>query len=107
MKYLKTYEQINKGTPKIGDYVICEEIGNSDDAYNNFLKTTIGKIVSIGTSKYKYQVQYNNIPTKFLSYFGREKTYENCRAMLDDEIIYFSNNKEDLEPFIQSNKYNL
>ena len=35
------------------------------------------------------------------------ESYIDRRAMTEDEIIYFSKNKKDLEPFILANKYNI
>ena len=51
MKYIKTYENLNK--PQVGDYVYCYEgpysssYNLSDDLFFEFLSKSIGKCVSI------------------------------------------------------------
>lgn len=109
MKYLKTFEEINIGEPEVGDYVICKEDNEdrSDDKARDFTIRNIGKIVRISPNlKYKYDVSYENIPIKLYQFFN-DINKEKCRPIRYDEIIYWSKNKEELIPFISSNKYNL
>ena len=104
----KIYEQLDEGTPMYGDYVICLEQESGDDEFDNFLLNCIGEIVGYSEGSYDYIIKYNDIPNQFLFYFGSNGTnYRLCRPMKKSEILHWSENKEDLEPFIQSNKYNL
>jgi len=115
MRHIKTYEN-TIDNPKLGDYVICFEkldIDNDDDNndYMEFLSNNIGKIVLIdyyrGNSiKFDYLVEYNNIPKKLTVYF-QDYDIPNTRPMDIDEIVEFSESKEDLVMKITSNKYNL
>jgi hypothetical protein len=131
MRYLRTYEEKNN-KPKVGDYVICDE-GihidiHLDNLYDEFIKNNIGKCVNIvlndidlgGNSddndEYLYIINYDNIPKEIERYFCFDKhtgyADEDCkftgfRSMLSNEIIYFSNNKDEMEVKISANKYNL
>lgn len=119
MKYLKKYEDYDYfkqqndtvDMPKNGEYVIAipgNLIPNSKDFFTN----TIGKIVK--AQKPDYAIEYENIPKNIRDY------YCNWRINLDgtqyqESIIWFTGNlikhhsksKEDLEPLIAANKYNL
>jgi hypothetical protein len=93
MKYLKTYEAHSR-EPQIGDYVIL--FLEKDDQTPKFLKKTlehkIGKIVNV-----------NKIGDSFLISFGKiGKWYFNKENILD-----YSDKKENLRYFIDSEKYNL
>lgn len=97
MKYIKTFEKL--GEPTIGDYVICVDKDYDDLEFNNFLATSIGKVV-----KYQYDqyyVEYDNPPIYI------EDTWGNPIRFILDEILHFSKNKEDLEIYVQANKYNI
>jgi len=115
MKYIKTYESINKGTPKIGDWVICYEADSIADFMPRviFTRNNIGQITETGgNSPYTY-VNYFNVPKEILynikqKYIGfdiSDGKFE--RGMLENEIIYWSKNKEDLEAILSAKKYNL
>jgi hypothetical protein len=113
MKYIKTYESIeNVSTPKIGDYVICDDIYYKNNQHfhfryrqlNNFLKNNIGKIISLdGLYNDRFSVKYKNIPHQIkISYFT-----DNIRPFELEEIVHWSKNTKDLEMYITANKYNL
>ena len=109
MKYIKTYENIDS-EPKIGDYVICIDKGQDDEEFIDFLSNNIGKIVSIGIKlyiSYDYVVQYEYIPEEIAYYFHTYNKNKNSRPMNINEIIEFSENKKDLEMYIDAKKYNL
>lgn len=109
MKYIKTYEEININEPEVGDYVICKENNSdrSDDKAASFTSNRIGKIVRISlTNTYKYDISYTDIPINLHQFFNTIRG-EECRPMKGDEIIYWSKDKDELIPFISSNKYNL
>jgi len=98
----------------------------------DYLSNNIGQIVKILTKKYdeddnEILVKYDNIPTNILSYGFMmidnlkkdveietipdlkilDELYTNITSFEFNEIIYFSNNKSDVETYIQANKYNL
>jgi len=107
----KIFEQENR-LSEVGDYVICQEDGQLD----NFLANNIGTIVRVPVYRGKYRsqstrylVRYKNIPNDIEDWFidGAEEEFINCRRMYDEEIIYFSKNKEDVKAYIQLKKYNL
>jgi len=110
MKYIKTYENLTD-EPKAGDYVMCEESSETDSVIeiNDFIKNNIGVIRSISQFIYDvpYIIEYDNIPDSLRGIYLGFPEYNNNRRMSRDEIIHFSSNKEDLEPYIQANKYNL
>ncbi len=77
----------------------------------NFINSSIGYIwKSPGTST--HIVKYYNIPDNIKQYFQYSDYSEglkigNSIITNNGEIKYWSKDKEDLLPFIQSNKYNL
>lgn len=103
----KLFEELNEGEPKLGDYVICCEQESGDDVFDNFLLQNIGQIIARNNGNYDYGIKYNDVPKEVLFYFGSQGKHKLVRPMTKDEIIYWSENKEDLEPYIQSKKYNL
>jgi len=109
MKYIKQYEELNSGLPKINEYVICE-VGDVFDTYNIsnlnlFLNNNIGQIVNI--NRYDiYQIKYQNIPDDISNMFTTINN-NNVRNMRLDNILYCSKNKEELETLLSTNKYNL
>lgn len=117
MRYIKTYENINE--PQVGDYVIGYSLYFSDKT-NNFLKNNIGKIIDSENNAYnnpEYRVQYEDVPDNVVDSvdFYTFVPYEGNRfakrvyfvKLVKSEINHFSKNKEDLEPYINANKYNL
>lgn len=84
------FEEINKDTPEVWDYVILDVLSNDENlAY--LLKNSIGQIIDIDSGDYPYRIRLNDE----LEYFQR------------DEIKYWSKNKEDLEVLLSQQKYNL
>lgn len=88
----KIFEAIHE-LPKEGDYVIVK---------NNKFKNNIG---------YVTKTRYSRLPTmfrldvKFDTNF--EKVVDNYSTIDIEDVTYWSENKEELEVFINSNKYNL
>ena|ERR1035437_7669137 len=107
MKHLKKFENISE--PQIGDYVLCEDKYVINDEVKKFLKNTIGKIININdTTTPPYSIQYENIPNTISNeYFDYLDVNTTIRYMHKNEIIHCSKNKEDLEIYIESEKYNL
>jgi hypothetical protein len=115
MKYIKTYEDINDGKIPVGQYVIMS-LGESSSSDNDtlkqihsFLEKNIGQIVN--KSDTGYIVKYDHIPDymKFLSEIKEDKYGKNTISIgyLHTPKIIHSYNREELLPFIQSNKFNL
>lgn len=111
---------------QVGDYVLCDELGNidSDEYINEFITQNVGKCVHICTLKldneYDYVVHYDyaepEIEINFNSLYAwtrlkPDRKILNCRAMKKDEIKFFSPNKKEVENFrdvyLSANKYNL
>ena len=94
----KIYEEINRGRPEIGDYVIVEFGPVTSDSNHFFprehVENNIGEIIDYGFAK--YYIKYENLPRE-------DKIIEIFRK----DIKYCSKNIEDLEMFITSKKYNL
>lgn len=107
MKHLKIYESYNEGKPKIGDYVICHntECDEDDQYLYKFLFTTIGQIIGEGSS-------FNRYSKTFTIEFPKSEDLlrvwrDNKQVFGLEEILFWSDNKEDLEMILNSNKYNL
>jgi hypothetical protein len=89
MKYIKKFENKIGDEPQVGDYVYCI-VPEGDYKPPRF----IGLIEIIKPNrKHPYRIKYLN--------------EEEHRIVKRDEIIAFSKNKEELEHYIQANKYNL
>ena len=110
MKHLKTFENIKK--PQVGDYVLCYEDAK-DHNLKEFINNNIGKISIIRDKgsyiECNYTIEYENIPSIISNRFTNFKKGDkkNERNMREEEIIFFSKNKEDVELYMQANKYNL
>lgn len=120
MNHIKLFEELNIGEPQIDDYVICKDldVDNSGDYLNFFLLNNIGKFIRLSNNydvnvtslpeKYKYMIQYDNVPCEFEEdfHFGEPRNND-CRIMKREEILFWSKDKKDLESIITANKYNL
>ena len=109
MKYIKRFENI-ENTPKIGDYVICQDIIARYEV-KDFISNNIGQIIYIVIDTGSFSVQYENVPKEFKSFFYsteyKMKYYSGLRKMMPEEIIKFSKNKEEIEDYLITKKYNL
>ena len=90
MKYIKSYEN-QKNNPQPGDYVVVK-IKNVPSAIAAKLEEYIGHILR------------QEKEDTFLIKFGKITMHWYIKL---DDIVDWSKNKEDLEYYIQSNKYNL
>ena len=109
----KLYEELNAGEPEVGDYVIIEkEYDDFEDKNNvNFINSSIGYIWK-SPGKSTHIVKYNNIPDNTKQFFQYSDYSDglkigNSIIVYNDDIKYWSKNKEDLEHVIQSKKYNI
>ena len=122
MKYLNTFNESIKDGPQIGDYVICDE-KCCDIESQIFTSENIGQIFdNISNRRYKYVVKYDNVPENLQQQFSNAITnfcneeqiikfalQKKCKwtVMSQEEVIFWSKNKEDCETYLISNKYNL
>lgn len=122
MKYIKTYEELNINKPEVGDYLIAKTDSifdnnkkwknQNDINYLNFIKSSIGYIFKT-PDYYSYLVKYENIPDDIKKYFHYSDYSQGIKvgnSILindDEDIEYWSKNKEELENILTSKKYNL
>lgn len=106
----KLFEELDQNQPKIGDYVLATNKYWSEKQ-NHFFLSKIGKIISISKSQGKnlYNVKYNE---EFFIMPRRKFDFgENSTVFWKNEIIHWSENIEDLIPFVELYndmlKYNL
>jgi hypothetical protein len=116
MKHIQAYETINNGQPKVGDYVLCDEISSSTKEYT---RNNVGKIIFIidesNMQKYrlfddfKYIIRYEYKGEIIDSEITQDEDFFDgyCRRMKSEEIIYWSSDKRELNAILKSNKYNL
>lgn len=105
MKHLKTYENKTNNFKK-GDFVYVEL---DDKTYkpSSFIGVFVrgrsrGRGRGRGRSKYPYLIRYDG------TYYPYIKQYEHIeRLVKESEVIAFSENIENLDVYINSNKYNL
>ena len=120
MKHLKQYEELND-EPKIGDYIVAITFGILDDpsVVNNltdrvvdvilFMHDNVGKLIKITAGENKYMVRYD-LPVEILNKFDPEVDNINSLGTFNlkpTNILFWSNNKEDAELFMNAKKYNL
>jgi len=116
MKYLRTYEGIDK--LQIGDYVICKSLSDSGDNIEllgqiwrdrrEFFRSNIGEFVEYDSDViFSYGIKYENIPKDINVEFFTDTGSDDIIWLLRKEILEYSKNSEDLEFFINANKYNL
>ena len=88
----KVFETLNEGEPEIGDYVIVNVNGRNKEK-SKIINSGIGKIVNYG----------------FLYYYVEFKINDDLDVvqLKRENILFFSTDIEDLEPIIQSKKYNI
>ena len=112
MKYIKTYEKLGKF--KIGNYLLAkfsnEHFGNgvNDLEWSNFLNSTPGEIVDI--NGVLFSVKYY-LPDDKVKMFGSGYVEDSGGAYVvlyisDGDIEYVSD-KESVESYINTKKYNI
>lgn len=102
MKYLKQYE--NNRKIRKGDYVLIKVLSSAcaKDSIN-FIESNVGQIEKF--EEFHYQIKFD----KYYDYtnsLGNKCSSKGYWAT-ENEIIYSSKNKEELEIIISSKKYNL
>jgi hypothetical protein len=134
VKYLKKFENL-KSEPKIGDYALFKDSTtiskqniqyNSKIKFDTFISENAGQIIGLKyKTDFKYIVKYKNPPLDTIEYafIGKNdilnlinddikidfeyKGRTNITSFTTDELIYFSENKEEVELYAQLIKYNL
>jgi len=113
MKYIKKY----KGEPKVGDYVLCISNAN-DEAFTLYINNSIGKIINItpvysDDKKTKFydniKIRYYDVPPdEEVDLFTIDKKDKSYKITFPSFMIYnFSENKEDIQIDIRTNKFNI
>ena len=111
MKYIKTYETLNEGTPEIGDYVIIRMWTHLNGELMNFINNNIGQIAYKSSLGNELTIKYDNVPGKLQTHFvfpgSLSKDKRLSRTFHKNEILYFSKDKTELEFELKVSKYNL
>ena len=116
MKYLKTYEDLNKGEIEVGDYVITNfdvyQEGDLNDVKNHLIAKVYNAKESDYSTHIEYLLVYNTKDFLFqdrIAVNQRKATWE-CLAY-DYNIKYWSKDKNELIEILEllsnTNKYNL
>ena len=104
MKHLKLYEELNTDLPEVDDYAIIKVL-NAACAKDSidFIESNIGQIVNDNDNHYQimFDTQYDY--TNSLGEKGKSNSY----WADENEILYYSTNKEELELKLAARKYNL
>jgi hypothetical protein len=120
MKYIKNFEFLfenyKESKPKIGDYVYLNKDPkkwNYKPETFDFIKQNIGKIDHIEQEKkLLYHIIFSKKP-KNKNNYDFDFRYDNGKLegytlyATYEDILDFSNNMEDLQHYVDSNKYNL
>ena len=105
MRYIKTYESTS--IPKKGDWVWCEDSYETSASCIKYFSENIGQVINRTEFNPlrpgQCLVKFENIPPDLRWHFNEDST----RAMLDDEIILFDEDKDVLLAKIAARKYNL
>lgn len=110
MKYLKMFEKVyqKQPSPKVGDYVIIDY--NEYQITNNIINSKIGHITKKFDEKYDIYIELNDNELKIMKNWHTLWNFKGNIFLLTiykNNIIYWSDNKEELEVILQSNKYNI
>jgi hypothetical protein len=103
---------IKPNEPMIGDYVLCKKTGMHYKELNEFLNNNIGRNVGgYQTNDLEYIIRYSNVPKDIMYHFwNTTNPYIKDMGFITIsryDVISYSNNKEDLERILDTNKYNL
>lgn len=110
MKYLKTFESVNK--LQNGDYVYCVENIEYRGDIGEFISNNIGLLIRNDSGV--YYVRYENIPIDLKDNFTYLSDDCGIKNMLKNEIKFWSKNRKDVEEYlkeyllkVKEKKYNL
>lgn len=106
MKINKFNENINDEGIKVGDYVICKYETNI--TVSEFTEHNIGIVNKIDINeRYPFYVRYENIPDVRKILDETVGTKRNLLIFDKTEILYWSENRIDLEPMVLAKKFNI
>ena len=116
MKHIKTFEHLYKNPIFVGlaDYVLIDFENKLDKSHKliNFIERNIGQIIDIDGTKRVVWIKFDNMPDiniykddiKFRKYI---RLNNDSITINKDWISYSSQNKEDIELYLNQKKYNL
>jgi hypothetical protein len=113
MKYIKSFEIVNQDKPKIGDYAIINIPEIDADGPNkgkHFINNNVGKIIKTTGYDNKFLIKYNinfNTCGFTKAHFQFLEDPNGQRYINKEYITHWSDNKEELENILNSNKFNL
>ena len=105
MKYIKYYEKRVEDID-INDYVIVDYNDIFTSKIALYLKNTIGRVKSaLGETIY---VDYGyNVPKELQQYFSRADYGDYIKIVKAKDIIFSSQDRKDVEAYLNSNKFNI
>jgi len=110
MKYLKTYENLEQ-EPQIGDWVVVRiddnrrSDGDNDTPWTNMIEKSIGQVISTPDEDCDYD--YNNVKDYFKAWKIKYEWKQRHFIIFKREIVFFDKDKEKVEAYTQTQKYNL
>ena len=101
MKYIKKFEAELHEVQK-GEYVLLDfETSNYEGGFYDFIENNVGQFID--NDYYSAVIKYENVPEDLIDKFDAE----NCIVADIDFIYKHSFDKEELESFLATKKYNL
>lgn len=98
------YETFNYKYPNVGDYaIVISDIGYTD-IVTKFTLNNIGKVDWMSADNIFVDVKYEDIPDEIYHFFISD-THD--ILTLNSRHMRYAKTKEELEIYIQTNKYNL
>lgn len=121
MRYIMNYNKVCESIeseikkPVKGDFVICTVTNFANDyslsrIFTDFINSNVGKVVGIDYmgKELNYFIRYENIPIELRNWFNSNPSEPSSGfRRFEDNILYFSSDREDCEIFLATNKYNL
>ena len=98
----------NLDYPKINDYVICKDITG---VLNNYIEDKVVQLIGFSDYKlplYPYIIKYDldedslNVLSNYIA-----RGYDNAFYFSEIEILYFSEDKEELKAILSGKKFNI
>jgi len=123
MRYIKSYESLNKEVPKVGDYI--QIIMNGDDDYDsdyddsdrllsqfvNFIISNVGVIINtFGRKSNEVRIKYDSVPYNLTkNYFDQypENSYSKVVSLDHVDDYFIGETPEEVKLKIDSKNYNL
>jgi len=105
MKIFRFNEKLmnnKKDYPMVGEYILANDESGSQKA-KDFVNNNIGLCTGFHRGdSFPFEVEYENLTPYIEQFFNKNKTNFNRK-----EILYWSDNKEELEAILQAKKFNL